>query len=105
MKISEIQLSDICNHIHEILVELEVNEQRQLEHIMLPAAVAFCVGQTGLSKEELDQHEDITIAVLEVVADMWDDRSLIVTNDKINPVVNKILSMHSINLLPSAEVE
>lgn len=104
MKVSEIQLADICEHIHEIYGELTANEQRQLENIMLPAAVAFCAGQTGLSKEELDQHEDITIAVLEVIADMWDDRSMIVTNDKINPVVDRILFMHSNNLLPSAEV-
>lgn len=105
MKVSEIQLSDICEHIHEIQDALEKSEQKQLENIMLPAAVAFCVGQTGLGKEELDKYEDITIAVLEVVADMWDDRSLIVMNDKINPVVDKILSMHSANLLPSAGVE
>lgn len=105
MKVSEIQLSDICDHIHEIKSELESNEQNQLEQIMLPAAISYCVGQTGLSKKELDEHEDITIAVLEVVADMWDDRSFIVANDKINPVVDKILAMHSINLLPSVEVE
>lgn len=104
MKVSEIQLNDICDHIHEIPDELEEIEKKQLEHIILPAAVAFCVGQTGLSKSDLDKHEDITIAVLEVVANMWDDRSFIVTNDKINPVVDKILSMHSINLLPSTEV-
>lgn len=104
MKVSEIQLSDICDHIHEIQNELEENEQKQLEQIMLPAAIAYCVGQTGLSEEELDKHEDITIAILEVIADMWDDRSMIVTNDKINPVVDRILFMHSNNLLPSAEV-
>lgn len=93
----------MCSHIHEIEENLSTDEKRLLENIILPGAIAYCVGQTGLSKEELDEHEDITIAVLCVIAEMWDNRSITINQDKLNPVVDAILSMYPTNLLPSAE--
>ena len=104
MKVSNIKLVHICSHIHELEEELSDEEKIQLEQIALPAAVSFCKGHTGLDEKGLDKHEDITIAVLAIIADMWDNRSFTITNNKINPTVDAILSMHSDNLLPNAEV-
>lgn len=72
---------------------------------MQAAAIAYCVGYTGLTKEELDNHEDITIAVLTLISDMWDNRSMTVDRANINRVVDTILGMYCINLLPSTEEE
>lgn len=72
---------------------------------MQAAAIAYCVGYTGLANEELDNHEDITIAVLALISDMWDNRSMTVDRANINRVVDTILGMYCINLLPSTEEE
>ena len=66
---------------------------------MKAAAIAFVKGFTGLSEEELDQHEDITIAVLMLIADMYDNRQIQVDKNTINRTADTILGMHSVNLL------
>ena len=71
---------------------------------MQKAAVAYVRGQTGLKESELDEFEDITIAALTVISDMWDNRSLTIDRSNPNELVDNILFMHSTNLLPSAEV-
>lgn len=67
----------------------------------LTAAVAYAKGYTGLSDEQLDEHEDITIAVLIIATDMYDNRNLYhdYKFKETNKTVECILSMHSINLL------
>lgn len=70
---------------------------------MQVAAVAYASGQTGLTEEELDGYEDITIAVLDVISDMWDNRSMTIDRSNLNIVADTILYMHSRNLLPTAE--
>ena len=72
---------------------------------MQDAAVSYCVGQTGLTKEEMDEHEDITIAVLTLISDMWDNRSMSINRSNINRVIDTILGMHCINLLPTPDEE
>ena len=56
---------------------------------------------TGLSKEELDGHEDITQALFVLVMDMFDNRNLLIDykSTNLNPAVKTILDMHSVNLL------
>lgn len=67
---------------------------------MKAAAISYCVGYTGLTELELDNHEDITIAVLTLISDMWDNRSMTVDRSNVNRVVDVILGMHCQNLLP-----
>lgn len=64
------------------------------------AAVDFVKGYTGLTSEELDEFEDITIAVMVLVSDMYDKRSMTVDKSEINWTVQAILSMHATNYLP-----
>lgn len=79
-------------------------EDEELIKSMQKAAVSYVCGQTGLSETEIDKYEDITIAVLTVISDMWDNRSLTIDRSTPNNLVDNILFMHSENLLPSAEV-
>lgn len=72
---------------------------------MQSAALNYCTGYTGLTSDELDEHEDVTIAVLTLISDMWDNRSMTVDRANINRVVDTILGMYCINLLPSTEEE
>ena len=63
------------------------------------AAIEYIKSYTGLKDEELDEHEDLTIAALVLCSDMYDNRQMTVQNDKENPTVKQILSFHSVNLL------
>lgn len=76
-------------------------EDLALIQVMQSAAINYCTGYTGLTSDELDEHEDITIAVLTLISDMWDYRSMTVDRSNVNRVVDTILGMHSINLMPT----
>ena len=92
----------ICNHIREVEENLE-DSDKDLIGTQREAAIAYCEGYTGLTKEELNEHEDITIAVLALIADMWDNRSTTVSQANPNKTVEIILGMYSTNLLPNGE--
>ena len=66
---------------------------------MLIAAKAFMVGYTGLSENEIDEYEDLTAALLVLVAELYDTRLYTVDNDKLNPIAKSILDLHCTNLL------
>lgn len=68
---------------------------------MKKQAVAQIKSYTGLTEEELDQHEDITQALVLLIMDAFDNRNLYIEGkaSNINKAVESILSMHSINLL------
>lgn len=67
------------------------------------AAVKYAADYTGLTEEELDQHEDITLAVLVLIADMYDHRLMYADKNYSNQTVETILGMHRVNLLPKEE--
>lgn len=103
MKISELTQGVILNHLREYEDNLE-EKDGQLLDAMKKAAIEFCKAQTGLSEKELDEHEDITIAVLTLISDMWDNRSMTIQRNNVNIVVDAILGMHRMNLVPTPEV-
>ena len=89
----------IYNHIREVADNLS-DDDKALISAMKAAAVAYCVGYTGLSETDLDTHDDITIAVLSLISDMWDNRSTTVDRANENRVVSTILGMYCVNLIP-----
>lgn len=99
---SELTADVIYNHIREVPDNLS-NEDKTLISAMQTAAVEYCKGYTGLNVDEIDLHEDITIAVLTLISDMWDNRSMTIDRANVNRVVDTILGMHSVNLVPSPE--
>ena len=52
----------------------------------------------------LDAYDEFFIVVLILCQDMYDNRTYVVDNDKVNVVVKSILDMHCTNLLPTSEV-
>lgn len=62
---------------------------------MLAAAVSYVKAYTGLTDTQLDDYEDITLAVMALVADLFDVRQFTVQNDEVNPTVRSILDQHS----------
>lgn len=97
MKVSEITV----NHIIDYLIfDYEISEGERAElNTLISIAKAFIKSYTGLSDEEIDNHEDFVIVVYILTQDMWDNRTLYVDNKSLNKVVETILGMHSVNLL------
>lgn len=63
------------------------------------SAISYIKGQTGLDNIQLDDYEDMTLAVLTLISDMYDNRSIQVDKSNINQIIDSILFMHSTNLL------
>lgn len=63
------------------------------------AAKNFIIAYTGLSAEEINDYEDLATAYLIIINDMYNNRDYTTANDKINPLVATILSLHSGNLV------
>ena len=93
-----IALKDICRQIRTEEAYL-TEEDRQYLEILLPAAMDYVKGYTGLDEAAIDTHEDITIAVLVLVSDMYDNRQMTVDKNNVNRVVDTILGMYCVNLL------
>ncbi|WP_347005146.1 head-tail connector protein [Enterocloster clostridioformis] len=98
MKVSEITLKDICRQIRTEEAYLTDGDRQYLE-ILLSAAMDYVKGYTGLDEAAIDTHEDITIAVLVLVSDMYDNRQMTVDKNNVNRVVDTILGMYCVNLL------
>lgn len=98
MKVSEITLSDICRQIRADEAYLTEDDRQHLA-VLQKAAVEYVKGYTGLDDAAIDIHEDITIAVLVLISDMYDNRQMTVDKGNVNRVVDTILGMYCINLL------
>lgn len=94
MVISEVTIQDLKDYAH-----VYHNEDDLLFASILPACKSYIKGYTGLSDEQLDMKEDLTIALFVLSNEMYDNRTFSVQSDKVNTVIKSILDMHSINLL------
>lgn len=65
-----------------------------LSDVLMPAAKAHIRSYTGLTDDELDEREEITVAYLALCAFLYDNRSMNITNDKQNSVVRSFLDAH-----------
>lgn len=97
MKVSEVTNIDLAKYVRlDDASELELNELER----MRSGAVAFIKSYTGLTDEEVDEHEDITQVLFILVADMFDNRNYQMDSKSVvNPSAKSILNMHSVNLL------
>jgi len=97
MKISEITTQDLTDYLRiDDPTEIEESEIERMK----TSAISFITGYTGLTETELDDFEDLTQALFVLVADMFDNRNM--QSDKsvnVNKMVDRILGMHSVNLL------
>lgn len=98
MKVSEITIDDICRQIRQDKAYLTPDDEILIP-IMQKASVEYVKAYTGLTDEEIDTHEDITIAVLVLISDMYDNRQMYVDKSNVNRVVDTILGLHCVNLL------
>ena len=96
MKVSEITTTDIANYLR--ISEIDETLTNELK-TYLNVAIKYLKDETGLTDEELDEHEDFIIAIYVLCQDMYDTRTLYVDKSNVNKVVETVLGRHRINLL------
>ncbi len=96
MLVSELTVDNLKNYLR---VDTDIDDT--LLAVILPAAKRFCAQYTGLTLEDLDDYEDMPLAVLAVAADMYEVRQVTLNGTQINPTTAQILGTYSTNLLPS----
>lgn len=94
MKFSEVSITDLKEYAH---VDHSLDDG--LFKIILQATTSYIKNYTGLTLEQMDDKEDLTMALMILSNEMYDNRVYAVENDKVNKIVNSILDMHSVNLL------
>ena len=94
MKISDISLETVKDYLK---VENDI-EDGLIDNI-LTASKNYVKNYTGLTDEEIDKKEDITLVVLVLANEMYSNREYTVEKNILNPVITSILDMHSMNLL------
>lgn len=93
---TQITYSDVASYLR--LTELTTDDIGTLVQLMA-IATEYIKGWTGRTDTQLDDYNDFVIALLVLVQDMWDNRTLYVDSANLNHVVSSILDMHSVNLL------
>lgn len=96
MQVSKITPGELAKYAREDETDTEILSTFTL---ILSAVKAYIKGYTGLSDEQLDTKEDISITVFVLANEMYENRIFTVKDNNVNKVVQSILDMHSINLL------
>lgn len=98
MKVSEITTQTVAEYLRLDEVPANLSD-------ILTAATAYVSSYTGLpvtaeaEEDCLDNHEDVSIAVLVVCREMFDNRTLYADKSNANKIIENILGMHCRNLL------
>ena len=94
MKISELtstMVKDYCGISDD-------NSDDIVGNMLMPAAKAYIKGYTGLTDEQIDEHEDLAIAFCVIVNDMFTQRDYTTSiHRQASPIVKNILSMYAVN--------
>lgn len=96
MEISKLTTEDVKHYLR--IVESDEHDDALIASI-LNGAKSYVSGQTGLSMDEMDKYSDLTIAILIICQDMYDNRSMYVDKNNLNKTVESIISMHSSHLV------
>lgn len=70
-----------------------------IETVLMPSAKAHISDYTGLSAENIDQKESLTMAYIALCVFLYDNRSMNIINDKQNAVIQSFLDAHCVNLV------
>ncbi|MBY6837847.1 head-tail connector protein [Clostridium botulinum] len=91
--------------MNEVTTDLLVNycnaydEDKELLEIFKDASVDYIKSYTGLTVDEINNKNDLTIALLVLVSGMFDSRSIEADKTNINLILDSILGLHSRNLV------
>lgn len=95
-KVSDITYADVADYCR--IDEIDQSDINTLNNLII-IAKNYIAGYTGRTIGDLDKYPDISIVVLILCQDMWDNRTMYVDSSNLNTTVDSILHMHSVNLL------
>lgn len=93
MKINEVTIDILTNYCNAY------EEDKPLLQIFKDASISHIKSYTGLTSDEMNTMDDLTIALLVLVNGMFDNRSVEADKGKINLILDSILGLHSKNLV------
>ena len=76
-----------------------MNQTMTISNLLKPVWMQRKVLSEGRHDEQIDAYEDITIAVLVLTQDMYDNRRLYVEKSNVNKVVDSIIYQYAENWL------
>lgn len=97
MRISEVTIHDIKNYLR-----IDDSYDDNLIEIILDSAKHHIISHTGLTEVELEKREDLTIALMVICHELYDNRRYMAettTMNRANLVIENILNKHCTNLL------
>lgn len=94
--VSALTVNDVKEYLR--IVELEPQDEIFLNTV-LEAAKNYAVSETGLALSVLDNYPEITLAVLAIAQDLYDNRSIYVDKSNVSETISTILGLHRVNLL------
>lgn len=97
MKLSEIDVPFVKEYLRQ-----DGDEDDRLIGAILEGAKDYIVKYTGQSLEQLEESEDLTIAVLVLMAELYDNRTISVNeriNLRINSMLESLIGRYSVNLI------
>lgn len=95
MKISEVTVDIVKNYLN-----ISHDEDDRLIESIIRGTKAYIKSYTGLSTEQMDLYDDLTIVLYVISAESYDNRTMTVDRlSKVNPLIENMLNLHSINLL------
>lgn len=99
MLIPEVTADVVANYCR-LDLPLDDADRQTLKTIIMPAALAHMVTYTGQTAEELQKHEELTVAYLALCSFLYDNRSFgSMTDAKRNEVVAGFLDGYNLNLM------
>lgn len=102
MKASELPESVVLNHLH-LVPEYVTDTDREYIAVLQQAAISFVGGYCNIDAEYIDSQDELAIAVLVLVGDMYDNRTRYVDKSNLNQTVETILSLHDHNIIGGDE--
>ena len=97
MKLSELDLALVKEYLRQ-----DGDEDDRLIIAIIEASKSYICNYTGQGIEQLEEHEDVTIAVLVLIAEFYDNRTINVNdrlNLRMNTMLEGLLGRHSVNLI------
>lgn len=94
MKVSELDIAMV-----KLYLKVEFNDDDMLIQLIIDGAKGYLKSYTGLDDIMIDTKEDLTLGLLALITDMYENRSFTIEQDKVNKIIDSMLSLHSINLL------
>lgn len=101
---SSLSKETICCHLRlspDMVDEVEWAYIQSLKQVAIEYIETHC----ARTKDYIDEHEDLAIATLILISDMYDERGRYVDSSNLNRTVETIISHHDQNFIGKMEVD